>query len=91
MKRVTCKSGLEGWQAKLHEVYASFGEFEGYCMTYAIHTRLGFGSVRGCWRANPIVQGSISPSDLQRVKSIPIRWSPGRKRSVRITEQYGNH
>lgn len=81
MKRTTCKSGLNGWQGRLHEVYTDFDEFESYCMTHQIHVRLGYRSVKGCWRANPIVQGSVNPSDLCRVpKSRPVRMSEQQRR-----------
>jgi hypothetical protein len=68
MKSVKCKSGVRGWQAKLHEVYDSLEEFRSYCETRGIHTRLGFKSIVRCWKANPTVQGSVIPSDLHRVK-----------------------
>lgn len=92
MKRVTCKSGLNGWQGRLHAVYTDFEQFEAYCATHAIHIRLGFSDIQRCWKANPTVQGSVNPSDLRRVR--PVR------RSVRMSEQqrrdekhglYGEH
>ncbi len=68
MKRVRCKSGITGWQDKLHSVYSSFDDFEGYAETYGLHTRLGFRSPTEAWIANPTVQGSVIPSDYRRVK-----------------------
>ncbi len=68
MKRVIVKSGLAGWQGKLREVYASLDEFEHWCMHYAIHVRLGYKTVKGAWRNNPTVEGSVNPRDLRRVK-----------------------
>ena len=65
---VKCKSGLHGWQGRLHEVYNSLDEFEAYCNLRQIHIRLGFTSITRCWEANPVVQGSVNPSDLRRVE-----------------------
>jgi len=65
---VTCKSGLKGWQGKLHEVYDNFDEFWTYCNIYNIHIRLGFKTIDRCWQANPTVQGSVNTTDLRRVK-----------------------
>lgn len=68
MKRVKCKSGLEGWQGRLHDVYSDLEDFETYCAMYQIHVRLGYKTIQGCWDANPVVQGSVNPSDLRRVR-----------------------
>ena len=68
MKRVICKSGLKGWQARLRSVYASFEEFVSCCGIYANHTRLGYKTPATAWRANPVVQGSVNPSDYTKVK-----------------------
>jgi hypothetical protein len=62
------KSGIKGWVAKLHKVYGNYDEFESYCGTYGIHTRLGFRSPKTCWKKNPTIQGSVIPSDLRVVK-----------------------
>lgn len=66
---VICRSGQKGWQAKLQDNYnGNFAAFENYCNVYGIHTRLGFKSVKGAWRVNPMIQGSTNPSDLRRIK-----------------------
>lgn len=67
MKRVICRSGLRGWQARLRSVYSSFEEFSSYCELYGNHTRLGYASPVTAWRANPVVQGSVNPTDYRRV------------------------
>jgi hypothetical protein len=64
MKRVKCKSGIEGWQDKLQNVYSSFEEFEAYSDMYGIALRIGFISTKNAWDANPTIQGSTDPSDL---------------------------
>lgn len=68
MKRVKCKSGIEGWQSKLQKNYDSFEEFEYYSEIYGIHSRLGFNSAEEAWDANPMIKGSVIPSDLEVVK-----------------------
>lgn len=65
---VKCKSGLRGWQGKLHEVYTDYQQFVDYASIFDIHRRLGFSSMERCWQANPTVQGSVDPSDLRRVR-----------------------
>jgi len=67
MKRVTCKSGLSGWQCRLQKNYASFAEFERYSEIYGLHSRLGFADAMSAWEQNPLVQGSVQPSDFCRV------------------------
>jgi hypothetical protein len=67
MKRVQCKSGLRGWQAKLQDVYSSYSEFADFCFIYNNHARLGFESPEAAWEANPVVQGSVNPRDYRRV------------------------
>jgi hypothetical protein len=66
MKQIRCKSGLKGWQAKLHDVYTNYSEFADYCFIYNNHARLGFDSPELAWNANPVIQGSVIPSDYQR-------------------------
>lgn len=67
MKQVRCRSGIKGWQAKLRDVYSNFSEFADYCFIYNNHVRLGFATPDEAWAANPVVQGSVLPSDYRRV------------------------
>jgi len=67
MKRVKCKSGLMGWQAKLQNIYENFTEFKMFCEHYAIHKRLGFKNILSAWEHNPTIQGSVNPSDLRKI------------------------
>jgi hypothetical protein len=78
--KVKCKSGIWGWRGHLRGNYDSFGDFKYWCDIRAIHTRLGYKTPETAWRANPLIEGSVNPSDLRRV---PRK----RKRSVRMTEQ----
>ena len=61
--RMKMPSGLEGWQDYLQNVYGDFGEFERYSETYGLAQRLGFESAEAAWAANPLIHGSVQPSD----------------------------
>jgi hypothetical protein len=88
MKPVKCKSGIMGWQARLWEVYEDFELFLGYCEVYGLHTRLGYDTPRAAWDANPLVQGSVNPSDYRRVKESRPKPSMLHKRGRRIHIDY---
>lgn len=64
-RRVMCKSGLKGWEGRLRDQYRSFSEFEACSMTYGLAFKLGFKTAREAWDANPLVQGSVEPSDYR--------------------------
>lgn len=64
MKTVKCRSGLMGWQSRLQEQYQDFAQFSDWCDLYHIHSRLGYKTKLGAWKANPVIQGSTEPSDL---------------------------
>jgi hypothetical protein len=66
--KVTCKSGLTGWQGKLRKQYASFQEFAHYSETWGLAQRLGYKDTVAAWDDNPTVQGSTDPSDYRKVK-----------------------
>ena len=67
--RVRCKSGIEGWQCSLRKNYDSFSQFKYYSEMYGLHLRLGYKSAKNAWRANPLIQGSVIPSDFRKVKA----------------------
>jgi hypothetical protein len=67
MKRVKCKSGIKGWQGRIQESYSSFDEFSKYAEIFGLHTRLGYATPYEAWMANPIIQGSVNPSDFCKV------------------------
>jgi hypothetical protein len=67
MKQVKCKSGIIGWQSRLQKQYEYFELFEAYDENYNNAKRLGYGSAKEAWEANPIIQGSVNPSDLRVV------------------------
>jgi hypothetical protein len=65
--RVRCASGLMGWRVRLRSNYVNFEEFDHYSRTYGLSRRLRFRSASAAWRANPVIEGSIWPSDFRRV------------------------
>jgi hypothetical protein len=73
MKQVKCKSGITGYQCRLRKSYDSFEEFEAYDEIYGVSKRLGFKSAEAAWKKNPLINGSIFPSDLCVVKETSRR------------------
>lgn len=67
IKTVTCKSGIKGWQTTLQNNYGTFEEFSSYSELFNIAERLGFSSAEEAWAKNPLIQGSVNPSDLMVV------------------------
>jgi hypothetical protein len=67
IKQVKCESGLTGYQCQLQDNYDNFSQWRAYAEMYGLHTRLGFKTVRGAWRANPVIQGSVEPMDFCKV------------------------
>lgn len=66
MKKVKCKSGLTGWESRLRKVYDTYDQFRRLCEFYGLHTRLGYKTPKAAWRNNPIIQGSVNPSDYRK-------------------------
>jgi hypothetical protein len=64
--RVRCKSGLTGWRERLRKNYADFAEFKNWSDMFGLHTRLGYRSPESAWRRNPVVEGSVEPSDFRK-------------------------
>lgn len=67
MKSVKCDSGLMGWQCNLQENYCCYYEFENYTLMFNLHTKLGYRDPSDCWDDNPVIQGSVNPSDYKKV------------------------
>jgi hypothetical protein len=66
-KRVKRRSGLRGWQCCLRDNYASYDEWEQYAYMWGLHLKLGYKTPQNAWRANPVVQGSVSAADYCKV------------------------
>jgi hypothetical protein len=67
MKRVKCKSGITGWRCRLQKNYDSFEQFKYYAEMYALHTRLGYKTIKGAWLSDPMIEGSVIPEDFRKV------------------------
>jgi len=68
MQKVRCKSGIMGWSGRLQDNYVDFDQFKYYASMYGLHTRLGYKTIKGAWKANPLFEGSVIPSDFRRVE-----------------------
>ena len=66
---VRCKSGLTGWRIRLRNNYKSYEEWVDWSELRGLASRLGYESEEAAWKANPVVEGSVNPSDFRR--SIP--------------------
>lgn len=69
MKRVTCLSGIKGYQCKLRESYDSYSDFLEYSQLFGLAERLGYDSALDAWRDNPTIQGSTVPGDFRALVS----------------------
>lgn len=65
--KVKARSGLLGWRQRLQGVYSCFEEFFAYCEIYNNDKTLGYKSPAEAWKENPIVEGSVLPSDYRNV------------------------
>lgn len=73
---ITCKSGLVGNQNRLQKTYDNFEQFKAYSETYGIHTRLGYKTPESAWKHNPMIQSSVEPTDLRKVRPQTV-WLVG--------------
>ena len=77
IKQVKCKSGITGWQCRLQENYADchnpYAAFKTYARMYNLHRKLGYRSMIAAWRENPLIRGSVIPTDFQKVMKKSIR------------------
>jgi len=62
-----CQSGLTGWRQRVQGLFDAFETFEACCESYNNHARLGYKTPRECWDANPVIEGSVIPSDYRKV------------------------
>lgn len=66
--RVRCKSGLMGWRTRLRNNYNNDGHWIYQSDMWGLCERLGFKSPEAAWEANPVIEGSVNPSDFRKVK-----------------------
>lgn len=67
-KQVRCRSGIMGWQNRLRDEYDDYEQFAYFDEMYGLAGRLGYANARNAWKSNPIIQGSVIPSDYRRVR-----------------------
>jgi hypothetical protein len=71
MKRVRCQSGIYGYQCRLRESYTDFEQWRNYSRVFGLAERLGYeignDGIEDAWNENPIIQGSVIPSDFKRI------------------------
>ena len=61
-------SGLEGWVSRLRANYFDFEEWVHYSDMYGLAVKLGYQTATTAWKENPIICGSVNPSDYGRDK-----------------------
>jgi len=66
--RVRCQSGIIGWRTRLGNNYKSYADWKYNAEMWGLDSMLGFKSPREAWDANPVVEGSVNPSDFRKVK-----------------------
>jgi len=59
---------LMGWQCHLQTNYKNQVEFEYVSNMHGLHVRLGYSSPSEAWQVNPLIQGSVNPTDFRRVQ-----------------------
>lgn len=66
--KVKCKSGISGWRDYLQANYEDQETWEMFSETYGLADRLGYNSAEEAWNDNPLIEGSVHPSDFRVVK-----------------------
>jgi len=61
-----CKSGIKGWKKRLRKNYLSLKDLQLWDEMYGVVARLGYGSAEEAWKDNPMIEGSVNPSDFRR-------------------------
>lgn len=64
---VRTKSGIIGWRTRLQNNYSEHHEWYSAAQTYGLHKRLGYATPTQAWRENPVIEGSVVPSDFRKV------------------------
>lgn len=63
---------MKTWKSRLRDNYASLDEWKAYSDIYNLASRLGYDSDEAAWADNPMIQGSVNPSDFKVVKASRI-------------------
>lgn len=59
------QSGLKLWRARVRTTYRTLAELRSYNRIYGIAKRLGYRNALTLWRDNPMIGGSVNPSDFR--------------------------
>ena len=65
IERVKCQSGIMGYQCRLQDSYDDVDEWFRYTNMFGLAKRLGYQNAYDCWIDNPIIQGSVIPTDFR--------------------------
>jgi hypothetical protein len=65
--KTICQSGLTGYQCNLQDNYDDYEQFVHFSRMYNLHGRLGYRTPMAAWKANPVIQGSVEPSDFRKI------------------------
>ena len=65
--QVKCDSGIMGWRVRLRENYEDYDEWQRYAEMFDLPARMGYDSPSQAWSDNPMIQGSVIPSDFRVV------------------------
>jgi hypothetical protein len=57
---------MRKWKDKVRDVYGSLEELQSYDRHYSIAKRCGYSDCQSLWEANPVICGSVNPSDFGR-------------------------
>lgn len=58
---------MKTWKARVQSTYESLKELRQYNRVYAVAKRCGYRSAKAMWEANPVIGGSVDPSDFGKV------------------------
>jgi len=72
--RIKAQSGIDGWRCRLQENYLSLETWEAYSEMYGLASRLEFKSAEVAWHLNPVVEGSVIPSDFRVAPKTSKLW-----------------
>lgn len=65
-RECVCRSGLRGREGRLRKNYTDYEDWAHHARMWGLHARLGYKSTMTAWRANPVIQWSVNPSDFRR-------------------------
>ena len=70
--QVKCDSGITGYRCRMRESYDDYNEWQWYAEMYGLAARMGYDNPEEAWADNPMIQGSVIPSDFRVVTEAEI-------------------